>query len=117
MEIQKNKDFIEGIGMLKKNASHLGLGAYIRIASCQWIIALSSLLSEYGCCYRFWKNVIDQEKTSLIPYCKSIDDLFYGPTHLFQWVMTKEGYDYWIDMRNKLYKRYPLKGLTKLNKL
>ena len=64
----------------------------------RWLIKFSKMLSYRSLCYKFWLNVVEQERIGRIPLCKSVDDICYGiGLSLFYWTHTKEGYIFWHD--------------------
>ena len=110
----EDEDFIKGMSLLRKNVSSLGLDAYFSLSTCKWIVPLSRILSNYRCCYLFWKNASEQNRLKSIKSCETIDDLFFSDNYIFIWGGTCEGYIYWHNIFYELLNKFQLTENTYL---
>jgi hypothetical protein len=86
-----NKDYISGMKLLLKESKIRG----VNIRQCQWIPHVSKMMSERNLCYKFWRNVVKQERLREVLFCENWYDVLFNKHHLFDWFLTEEGYTFW----------------------
>lgn len=104
-----NKDYWNGILLLKKECKKLN----INIRKYGWVIPFSLCLSKFGVCEKVWKYAIKYGNLSRIPNMETINDVFHNnSTMLFHWDSTREGFDFWSNIDDKIFYKNNIKTIS-----